>query len=79
MLKALNSPPDAVKMTFTCVLHLLSGVNPDVPVDKKGRLNAENPWKVAQKLQANPKQFLEGLNEFKAVIDEDRVKKENFA
>jgi dynein heavy chain len=78
MLKALNSPPDAVKMTFTCVLHLLSGVDTDVPVDKKGRLTAENPWKVAQKLMANPKKFLEGLNDFKAAIDEDRVKKENF-
>jgi len=79
MLKALNSPPDAVRMTFTCVLHLLSGINPDVPVDKKGRLNAENPWKVAQKLQANPGQFLAGLNAFKGEIDADKVKKENFA
>jgi hypothetical protein len=49
MLKALNNPPDAVKMTFTCVLHLLSGVSSDVPVDRRGRLTADNPWKVAQK------------------------------
>jgi dynein heavy chain len=54
MLKALQNPPAAVAETFTCVLHLLSGVSPDVPVDKKGKLNVENPWKAALKLMANP-------------------------
>lgn len=79
MLKALQNPPDAVKMTFTCVLHLLSGVEPTVPVDKKGRLNAENPWKASLKLMANPQAFLVTLNSFKQEIDNDKVKPGNFA
>lgn len=78
MLKALANPPGAVAMTFACALHLLSGVDPNVPVDKKGRLNAENPWKAALKLMGNPKQFLDTLNDFKNQIDLDHVKKQNF-
>jgi len=78
MLKALNNPPADVQKTFTAVLNLLSSVNPDVPVDKKGRLNAENPWKAALKLMANPKDFLESLNNFKGAIDADKVPKQNF-
>jgi dynein heavy chain len=78
MLKALQNPPAPVANTFTCVLHLLAGVNDQVPVDKKGKLNVENPWKASLKLMANPAKFLESLNEFKQVIDEDRVKAQNF-
>jgi len=40
MLKALNNPPSDVKKTFTAVLNLLASLDPGVPVDKKGRLNA---------------------------------------
>jgi dynein heavy chain, axonemal len=79
MLKALANPPAPVAQTFTCVLHLLAGIDPNVQVDKKGKLNAENPWKNALKLMANPQKFLDVLNEFKQVIDEDRVKAQNFA
>lgn len=58
MLKALQKPPGDVEKTFTCVLHLLCTVDPNVPVDKKGKLNAEVPWKAALKLMGNPGQFL---------------------
>jgi hypothetical protein len=54
MLKALANPPADIAKTFTCVLHLLSGIDPAVPVDKKGRLNVENPWKASLKLMSNP-------------------------
>lgn len=54
MLKALQKPPGDIEKTFLCVLNLMSGINPDIPVDKKGRLNAENPWKASLKLMANP-------------------------
>lgn len=79
MLKALQNPPADVSKTFTCVLHLLSGIDPNVPVDKKGKLSAENPWKAALKLMANPKDFLDSLNAFKGTIDADKVPKQNFA
>jgi len=65
MLKALNNPPAAVANTFHCVLHLLSGVSPDVPVTKTGKLNVEAPWKASLKLMANPNAFLAVLNGFK--------------
>jgi hypothetical protein len=47
LLKTLNVPPEDVKKAFTCCLNLLSAIDPNVPVDKKGRLSAENPWKAA--------------------------------
>jgi len=78
-LKALNNPPAAVNGTFHAVLHLLSGVSPDVPVDKKGRLNVENPWKASLKLMGNPNAFMKTLMDFKGEIDADRVKAGNFA
>lgn len=80
MLKALNNPPAAVGETFWCVLCLLAGISPDIPVDKKGKLNIEgNGWKVSLKLMANPQNFLVLLNSFKGEIDADKVKPGNFA
>jgi dynein heavy chain len=79
MLKALQNPPGDVAKTFTCVLNLLAGIDPLVQVDKKGRLNAEAPWKNALKLMANPAGFLANLNEFKNHVDADKVPKQNFA
>lgn len=78
MLKALNNPPDDVKMTFTCVLHLLAKVDPGVPVDAKGRLKTEKPWPAALGLMKDPKGFLETLNGYKAQIDSDKVPEANF-
>ncbi len=75
MLKAFANPPADIVKTFTAVLNLLSGINPEVPVDKKGRLNAENPWKAALKVMGNPKDFLDSLNSFKACVDADKVPK----
>jgi hypothetical protein len=65
MLKALANPPADIVKTFNCVLNLLATIDPNVPVTKAGKLNAENPWKASQKLMANPKDFLEVLNQFK--------------
>ena len=78
MLKALQNPPADIAKTFICVLNLLSGINDNVPVDKKGRLNAENPWKASLKLMANPQAFLDSLNAFKGSVDADKVPKQNF-
>jgi dynein heavy chain len=61
-----------------CVLHLLCKVNPDVPVDAKGRLKTEKPWPTAQTLMKEPKKFLESLNSYKEAIDTDKVPPNNF-
>jgi hypothetical protein len=47
MLKSLANPPADIVKTFTCVLNLLAGIDPNVPVTKAGKLNAENPWKAS--------------------------------
>jgi len=64
-LKALKNPPAAIDTTFTCVLHLLSGIDPGVPVDKNGKLKTENTWKEALKAMAKPQAFLDLLNSLK--------------
>ena len=55
MLKALKTPPAAVDMTFTCVLHLLCGIDPNIPTDKNKKLKTENTWKTALSIMGNPK------------------------
>lgn len=77
-LKALQNPPTDIGKTFTCVLHLLATIDPNVQVDKKGRMNAEQPWKNSLKLMQNPTNFMEGLNDFKRLVDEDKVPRRNF-
>ena len=78
MLKALANPPTDVAKTFTCVLNLLAGIDPAVPVDKKGRLVAENPWKASLKLMQNPAALLDQLKGFGACVDADKVPPQNF-
>lgn len=73
MLKALQNPPGDVAKTFTCVLHLLAGLDPNVPTDKKGKLSAENPWKAALKLLQNPAGLLQQLQEYGQAIEADKV------
>lgn len=78
-LKALKSPPKDIEKTFTAALHLLCKHNPEVPVDKNGKLKTENPWKTALALMGNPQKFLDNLLEFKPAIDEDKIPGKNFA
>lgn len=78
MLKALKTPPADVATTFTCALHLLCGIDPNVPVDKNGKLKTEKPWQTALGLMGNPAAFLETLNGFKSKIDAEEVKPSNF-
>jgi len=63
-LKALKTPPEAIKDTFVCVLHLLCRVVDEklVPVDKNGKLKTEKPWNTCLGLMGDPKSLLEILN-----------------
>ncbi len=64
MLKALNIPPAAVDRVFTCALNLLCGIDPNVPVDKKGNLKVEKTtWNISKKCLGDPAKFLMRLNE----------------
>jgi len=78
MLKALQNPPNDVKRVFTCVINILAGSDPDIPVDKKGRLKTENPWKVALGTMKNPAALFAQLNGLKAKIDGGEIPAHNF-
>lgn len=73
MLKALKMPPSDIDKTFTCVLHLLCRVDPNVPVDKNGKLKTENTWKTALSIMSNPQVILDNLNLLKPKIDADQI------
>jgi dynein heavy chain len=79
MLKALGSPPADVQKTFSCVVHLLCGLDPLIPIDKKGRLSESNPWKCAPALLKVPQNFLDKLKNYKNDIDAKKVPAINFA
>lgn len=79
MLKALKSPPPDIAKTFTCVLHILAGIDPLVPINKKSKkLDTDNPWKVALAMMGNPQKFKDGLEGLKAKIDADEIPAQNF-
>lgn len=64
---------------FTCVINILASVDPDIPVDKKGRLKTENPWKTALGTMKNPAGLLATLNSLKEKIDKDEIPAQNFS
>lgn len=68
-------------MTFGCVMNLFCVVDPLVPVDKKGRLNAPggDPWKCVGVQLKNPAVFLDKLKDFKGEIEAGKVPAQNFA
>jgi dynein heavy chain len=56
---------------------LLATIDPNVPV-KKGKLDAEIPWKACLKLMGNPAALLETLRGFGALVEKDQVPAMNF-
>jgi len=67
-----------VKETFECVVKLLCGLDPLIPVDKKGRLAEANSWKCVGVLLKNPQKFLDVLKNYKNEIDDKKVPAINF-
>lgn len=78
MMKSFKTPPKAVETVFTCVLNLLAGVDPLVPVDKKKKLKTDNPWKSSLNLMANPGALIQTLSSYKEKIDSQQVHNQNF-
>jgi len=75
-LKALGKPPAGVDVVCECAMHLQAGINPDIEVDKKGKIK-DGSWKGAQKMMNNPERFLEALKAFKPAIDDSLVPQQN--
>lgn len=58
----------------------ITDVDYGIPV-QRGKLNCkqEDSWKFSKNMMKNPEKFMEGLNAYKAIIDEMRVPPANFA
>lgn len=84
-LKALNNPPADVRICFFAVVNLYVGIN-DVDygigaVTQRGKLTVkqEDSWKISKNMMKDPNGFMKGLNDYKSIIDENRVPPQNFA
>merc|ERR1719428_715386 len=75
-LKALGKPPGGVAEVFEVVMHLFAGIDPNIDVDKKGKVK-DPSWKGAQKMINNPEKFLINLKMYKMVIDDSKVPQQN--
>ena len=82
ILKNLGTPPTGVTRCFFAILNLYVGIDSvdySIP-QKKGKLavKEEESWKVSKLMMRNPNKFIEGLNDYKALIDNMKVPPRNF-
>lgn len=73
--KTMNKAPPGVEDIFGAVVVLLAGINPNVIVQKSGKVREKDrTWDAAKKaLLSNVNGFLEELREFKRHIDDNSV------
>jgi dynein heavy chain len=73
--KTMNKAPPGVEDIFGAVVVLLAGINPNVIVQKSGKVREKDrTWDAAKKaLLGNVNGFLEELHEFKRHIDDNTV------
>jgi dynein heavy chain len=78
--KTMNKAPPGVDDIFSAVMVLLAGVNPNIIVQKNGRVREkERTWDAAKKaLLSNVNSFLDELKAFKLNIDEGSVPEINW-
>lgn len=83
MLKSLNNPPPDVRICFFAVLQLYVGiasVDYGIPVTRgKIGVKQEDSWKVSKNMMKDPLKFMENLNDYKRLIDEQQIPPANFA
>ena len=78
--KTMAKPPPGVEDIFGAVMVLLAGINPNIIVQKSGRVREkERTWDAAKKaLLGNVNGFLDELKTFKLNIDEGSVPEMNW-
>lgn len=78
--RTMATPPKGVDDVFVGVMLLVAGVDPNVPVNRAGKIRADNrTWDVVKRsLLGNVNGFLDLLRGFKEEIDEKRVSEQNF-
>lgn len=62
-----------VKEAFDVIVLLLAGVDPSVPVLKKG----EDLWKISKKLMSDKNQFTDKLYSLKVALENGKIPKRN--
>eukprot|EP00931_Biecheleriopsis_adriatica_P100792 TRINITY_DN76034_c0_g1_i1.p1 TRINITY_DN76034_c0_g1~~TRINITY_DN76034_c0_g1_i1.p1 ORF type:complete len:743 (+),score=100.50 TRINITY_DN76034_c0_g1_i1:47-2275(+) len=75
-LKSIALPPAGVTLVFEAVMHLLAGVDPNIELDRKGRVR-DTSWMGAMRMLGNPERFLQNLKGFKHAIDDCNVPEQN--
>ena len=78
--KTMAKPPPGVEDVFSAVMVLLAGINPNIVVQKTGRVkDKDRTWDAAKKaLLGNVNGFLDELKGFKVNIDEGTVPEVNW-
>ncbi|ETW07727.1 hypothetical protein H310_02174 [Aphanomyces invadans] len=78
--KTMSKPPAGVGDIFASVMLLFAGINPDVPVQKNGKVKEKDrAWEVCKKiLLANVNGLIDELKNFKLLVDTNAVPEANW-
>ncbi|ETV86145.1 hypothetical protein H257_02603 [Aphanomyces astaci] len=78
--KTMSKPPAGVGDIFASVLVLFAGINPDVPVQKNGKIKEKDrAWENCKKiLLANVNGLIDELKNFKNLVDTNAVPEANW-
>lgn len=78
--KTMAKPPPGIDDVFGAVMVLLAGINPNIIVQKSGKVREkERTWEASKKaLLGNVNGFLDELKGFKTIIDEGSVPEINW-
>jgi len=77
--KSFSSPPAGVPEVFAACMWLLSGFYPEgIEIDGNKRPR-HSDWKGCQRMMKNPDEFLQKLQAFKDVVDQNLVQAFNVA
>lgn len=75
-LKAFSKPPPGVDIVCEACMHLQAGIDPNIELDKRGRVK-DRTWRGMLKMLNDPTKFLQNLKDFKGEIDALRVPSQN--
>ena len=78
--KTMSKPPPGIEDIFGAVMVLMAGINPNIIVQKTGKVREkERNWDASKKaMLGNINGFLEELKGYKVIVDEGAVPEVNF-
>eukprot|EP00928_Gymnodinium_smaydae_P090374 TRINITY_DN7418_c1_g1_i1.p1 TRINITY_DN7418_c1_g1~~TRINITY_DN7418_c1_g1_i1.p1 ORF type:complete len:1913 (-),score=434.08 TRINITY_DN7418_c1_g1_i1:413-5788(-) len=75
-LKAFSRPPVGIDTVCEAALHLQAGIDPNIDVDKRGKVK-DRTWKGCLKMMSDPGKFLLNLKSYQQEIDNQNVPPQN--